>query len=105
MNEPERVWSTSMQQFMQVTGSHHDVNGKWGGFDGWCVDVTSPNGERDIYLYRLIGKYWDVGHKPDHPGTESRWSAINRVLEAMDSGVSPDLIVAAIEILKAAMPK
>jgi hypothetical protein len=69
-----------------VTGSHEDVNGKWGGYKAWVVHYESETMKRHE-LYRHVGEYYDVGNWPGDYGP-SKWEVMNRCVDFINGEVS-----------------
>ena len=90
-----------------VGRSHHDVNGMWGGHRSWIVHYIDEETNKDnLIVYAAIGNYWDIGHGMQEPidSRHSRFNVIERIVNLMESGVNPDLIIDAVDFAVATGP-
>lgn len=88
-----------------VGRTHHDVNGLWGGRRSWIVHYIDEETNKDnLVVYVAIGNYWDIGHgmQEQIDSKHSRFDVIERIVDLMEDGVSPDLIIDAVDFAVAA---
>jgi hypothetical protein len=93
----------------ELTAVHPDVNGKWGGHRAMVahfapIGSESPQ-QQKIYLYALVGPYFEVGSWPDDT-RPSAWQIVQEVVAALEEGLNRSqlhyAIVSAIERVRAA---
>ncbi len=84
---------------------HFDVNGKWGGTRALVAHFRPDGGDaKDVlYLYILVGEYWEVGRQPDCD-EPSAWEIARRLTEGLEAGADKRRLFDAISMVLEMQP-
>ena len=76
MTEPQ-LTETGIEG-MEISHSHPDVVGSWGGHKAWMVHfVPTGGGIQRLEVYRHVGSFYDIGQWAGEPGP-SKWEVIGK---------------------------